>query len=126
VARSGKIPADACFITPDESETFKWYAGRAEVVNRKEIPQDARSIVQWWQRRWEIHSIDGTEASERWFDTLADAGVERLKKMGARYHADYVITVAQPRLPLQVVYENEAYIIYRLRSAGRAASNDTK
>jgi hypothetical protein len=115
VAYSGKIPADACFITPDESETFKWYAGRAEVVNRKEIPQDARSIVQWWRRRWEIHSIDGTEASERWFDTLADAGVDRLKKMGARYNADYVITVAEPRLPLKVVYQNAAYIIYRLR-----------
>jgi hypothetical protein len=119
VAQSGKIPADACFITPDEAETFKWFAHRAEVVNRKEIPQDARSIVQWWRRRWEIHSIDGTEDSERWFDSLADAGaadggIERLKKMGAKYHAGYVITVAAPRLPLPVVYENEAYIIYRL------------
>ena len=113
VAQSGKIPADACFITPDESETFKWFAHRAEVVNRKEIPQDARSIVQWWRRRWEIHSIDGTEDSG-WFATLADAGVDRLKKMGAKYHAGYVITVAAPRLDLPVAYENGAYIIYRL------------
>jgi hypothetical protein len=119
VAQSGKIPADACFITPDESETFKWFAHRAEVVNRKEIPQDARSIVEWWQRRWQIHSVDGTEDSERWFDTLADlgdtaGGLNRLKRMGAKYHAGYVITVATPRLPLPVAYENEAYIIYRL------------
>jgi hypothetical protein len=114
VARSGQIPPDACFLTPDENSTFKWYAARAEVVNEKEIPQDAESIVQWWRRRRDIQYMSGTEPEERWFETLAQAGPERLIKMGQKYHAGYAITVLEPRLPLPVVYENRAYIIYCL------------
>jgi hypothetical protein len=114
VARSGQIPPDACFLTPDENSTFKWYAARAEVVNEKEIPQDARSIVEWWRRRRDIQYMSGTDPDERWFETLAQAGPERLIEMGRKYHAGYAVTVLEPRLPLPVVYENGAYIIYRL------------
>ena len=40
-------PADAQFITPDQQQTFKWYAQRAEVVNWKDVPQDAQAMVDW-------------------------------------------------------------------------------
>jgi hypothetical protein len=42
---------DAVFLTPRLSQTFRWYAGRAEVVNRKDIPQDARGIVEYAPQR---------------------------------------------------------------------------
>ncbi len=43
-------PANAVFLTPAEQQTFKWYAGRAEVASWKDMPQDARSICQWRDR----------------------------------------------------------------------------
>ncbi len=43
-------PTDAVFLTPRLAQTFRWYAERAEVVNRKDIPQDAPGIVEWWRR----------------------------------------------------------------------------
>ena len=43
-------PTDAQFITPDQQQTFKWYAQRAEVVNWKDVPQDAEAMVEWRQR----------------------------------------------------------------------------
>ena len=43
-------PTDAQFITPDEQQTFKWYAQRAEVVNWKDVPQDADAMVDWKTR----------------------------------------------------------------------------
>jgi len=43
-------PADAKFITPDQQQTFKWYAHRSEVVNLKDVPQDAHAMVDWSRR----------------------------------------------------------------------------
>ncbi|HZN33643.1 MAG TPA: DUF6798 domain-containing protein [Pirellulaceae bacterium] len=40
-------PKTAKFVTPREQQTFKWYAGRAEVANWKDVPQDARGILEW-------------------------------------------------------------------------------
>ncbi len=44
------------FLTPRNQQTFKWYAGRAEVVCWKDIPQDAAGIVQWWNVLQEIYT----------------------------------------------------------------------
>lgn len=41
---------EARVLTPPFVQTFKWRAERPEVVNWKDIPQDARSIVAWWER----------------------------------------------------------------------------
>ena len=43
-------PSHACFLTPLEAETFKWQAQRGQFVNWKDIPQDARGIVEWKRR----------------------------------------------------------------------------
>ncbi len=57
---------DDRFLTPRDQQTFKWYTGRSEVVSWKDIPQDAASIVRWWQLRESIYSpqvvIDGLGA----------------------------------------------------------------
>ena len=47
-------PDDAVFITPDGQQTFKWYAGRAEVVCWKDVPQDAANVVRWHERVREL------------------------------------------------------------------------
>jgi len=93
------------------SHTFKWYARRSEVVNWKEIPQDARAIVRWWRRIEDIHG-PGRQLLEE--PSLARLSAERLKQLGERYDADYVLTVREPPLELDAVYENRGYVIYRL------------
>jgi hypothetical protein len=41
---------DDVFLTPRHQQSFKWYAGRSEVVCAKDIPQDAAGIVDWRNR----------------------------------------------------------------------------
>ena len=55
-------PVDALFVTPLNQQTFKWYAERAEVASRKDMPQDAKSILPWLERLSVLFSIGpGTE-----------------------------------------------------------------
>jgi hypothetical protein len=117
IAESGEIPHDARFLTPKMSQTFKWYAGRSEVVTWKDIPQDARSIVAWWHRLLDVHATPSPYGGYRWHDSLAASGTARIRHLGRKYQADYVLTVRWPRLALPVVYENRGYVIYRLRDA---------
>ncbi len=115
IADSGQIPSDARFITPLMVHTFKWYAGRSEVANWKDIPQDSQSILEWWAR---VHDIDIGhlgEVDSYMPDSVAELGVDRLRQLGKKYEADYVLTRRTPPLPLEVVYENEVYCVYRLR-----------
>ncbi|MCD0461919.1 DUF6798 domain-containing protein [Roseiconus lacunae] len=48
-ARSS-TPVSEVFLTPRHQQTFKWYAGRGEVVNWKDVPQDATSLIEWLER----------------------------------------------------------------------------
>jgi hypothetical protein len=119
-------PADACFLTPRAAQTFKWYAGRSEVVSWKDIPQNATEIVEWWQRMQDVHGADSalvalvaaelgnTASPPMWYNLLADESVARLKKTGAKYHAGYVLTSSEPPLALPVLYTNASYTIYQL------------
>jgi len=43
-------PEDSLWLTPRYQQTFKWYAGRAEVVNWKDVPQDNASVIEWYRR----------------------------------------------------------------------------
>lgn len=44
-------PPEALFWAANESWGVKWYAGRAEYVNRKDCPQDAASLLKWERRQ---------------------------------------------------------------------------
>jgi hypothetical protein len=115
-----ETPSDAIFLTPQAQQTFKWDAQRAEVLSIKDIPQDARGVVQWRQRRSEIYSppvnLYGLAA-------LSDAEIVRLAN---KYGASYVILEVgrYPRLPnLPRVYPppgswNETFSVYRIPAEG--------
>jgi hypothetical protein len=108
---------DAVFLTPRLSQTFRWYAGRAEVVNRKDIPQDARGIVEWRRRNELIHGMPAGSPTA-WHESLAELGSRRLRELGAEFGADYVITTAYPALNLPRVGPiNPSVAIYRLTDA---------
>jgi len=116
IADPANVPPDARLLTPVMAQTFKWYAGRAEVVNWKEIPQDPQSIVQWWDQ---LHDIYGNQVDESQIDRDCLAGLDaaRLEELGAKYRAGYVVTRRRPAVPLEVVYENQRYVVYRLKGA---------
>jgi hypothetical protein len=126
ITASGQVPPDACFLTSRLAQTFKWYTGRAEVVTWKDIPQDAQSIVEWWRRLEDVHGPRSDDPAAVWFQPLALQGARRLRELGVKYHAGYVVTDAPgkklpegpgrvPRLELPAVYRNSAYIVYQLQ-----------
>jgi hypothetical protein len=116
-------PAYAVFLTPRLNATFKWRAGRPEVVNRKDIPQDADSILQWHTRIKNIYhaTIEGVEQP---LDSLGILGTERVHELALKYGADYVLMDRGQLLSLPVVYKNEEYIIYRVEPAHNDNSTD--
>ena len=116
VADPKNVPPGARFLTPRLGQTFKWYSGHPGVVDWKDVPQDAGSLVEWWHRMEDIYSTGLRSPDPRWHESLAEVGADRLKELGEKYHADYAITQrTDPPLPLDAVYDNGTYIIYRLR-----------
>ncbi|HTN75654.1 MAG TPA: DUF6798 domain-containing protein, partial [Pirellulaceae bacterium] len=109
-------PTAAIFLTPRGQQTFKWYANRAEVVAVKDVPQDARGIVQWRDRLREVYI---PPVSEFGFAVLSES---QIKQLANKYGASYVI-VDKHRysraMALPLVYptagnENESFAVYRI------------
>jgi hypothetical protein len=113
---SEHTPPDARFLIPRSAHTFKWYAARGEVVNWKEMPQDAAGLVVWWTRIQDIYATGNPPPQDKYYISLADAGAERLKLLAAKYQADYLVTqTSEPMLPMPVVYKNEAFAVYEMK-----------
>jgi hypothetical protein len=115
VATSGKFPPGARFLTPWQSQTFKWYTGRPEVANWKEIPQDAAAIVEWRRRIEDLYARPDRRAKLPWHRSFAEQGAGRVRGLGAEYGANYVITFSGPPLKLPLLFRNHRYAIYELR-----------
>ncbi len=109
-------PPDARFLIPRMASTFKWYAGRGEVVNWKETPQDAKSLVAWGKRIQDIYATGNQPPLDKYYISLADAGAPRLRELAKKYKADYLVTqVSLPMLPLPVEYQNESFVVYKMK-----------
>ena len=109
-------PAEACFLTPRGATSFHWYTGRREVVNWKDIPQDARSILAWRARIIDCFSVDGSLKSL--VTSTAALGPDRLLAAAGKYGADHIIVPVNalepfplPGEPLHVV---GGYAVHRL------------
>lgn len=115
---AANTPADAKFLTPREQQTFKWYAGRAEVANWKDIPQDARGLVTWKRTLDELYPGD----HEHHRHDLAAFSDAELQRLAQKYGAKYIVidrTRAHRRIRLPQVYplireENAAFDVYRV------------
>jgi hypothetical protein len=116
IARPGNVPPDARFLIPRLAQSFKWYTGHDDVVVWKDMPQDARGIVEWRRRIDDIYATGRTLRSQRWHEPPSKAGTARLRELAEKYHADYLITErCDPPPDLDQVYGNRTYVIYRLR-----------
>jgi hypothetical protein len=103
-------PPDALFITPRLNQSFKWRAGRAEVVNKKDIPQDARGIVEWDRRLKDIYYMDD-HGVQTTLDSIGARGTDEVRALAEKYHADYVLADRSTILTLPIVYRNDEYVV---------------
>ena len=110
---------DEVFLTPRHQQTFKWYAHRAEVVNWKDVPQDAASLLEWSKRFDQVFParLGRVRVTIR-YDALRDFS----RQYGARYMVVDRRVVGQS-LPLVQIYpgpldENATYAVYRLPYEG--------
>ena len=110
----GHVPADACFLTPRGAASFTWRTGRREVVSWKNMPQDARSLVEWRRRIVDCFSRDGGIANME--STTAALGIDRVREIAERYAADHAIVplASAASLPYPRLHENSVYAVIRL------------
>ena len=110
------MPEEEILITPRHQQTFKWYAQRAEVVNWKDVPQDAESLVQWYSRFFDVYP-------QRLGTMRVTIRYPELQRYRREYGARFMIVdrrVVGPVLPLVQVYPledsptNATYAVYRL------------
>ncbi len=108
-------PQNALFLSPRGALTFKWRTGRPEVVNRKDIPQDASGIVEWKRRMMQIHGRTEKKFGKGpYLRTLGHVGTDRIVEIATEYQADFLLTTTRKPLALPVVYQNNTFVVYRL------------
>lgn len=108
---------DALFLVPRHSQSFKWYAGRADLVTWKDVPQNATDLVIWQKRLFDVHRYTNADGEQTNYRSLAHQGTARIRQLAAKYQLDYVLTREYPPLSLPVAYANTSYTIYDTSSA---------
>jgi hypothetical protein len=102
------------FLTPRLNHSFKWRTGRPEVVNRKDIPQDVRGILEWNRRIKEIYYYEDPTGVQGPIDSLSQLKTDRVRELAKKYRADFVLADRSQLLSLPRAYWNEEYVVYRI------------
>lgn len=111
-----QTPEDSLWLTPRHQQSFKWYTGRQELACWKDIPQDSRSMLQWWERFKDCYRTDEEGELMPW---TTERLLELRDKYGIRFVlVDRRIQEEPPLLPL--VYPlggewNDHYAIFEIR-----------
>jgi hypothetical protein len=120
---AGNTPADALFLTPSDQQTFKWYAGRSEVANWKDVPQDAHGLVEWNKRLDEIYP---REHAHNLHDLAAFSDSE-LTQIAHKYESRYIVVdrtrsgrrIGLPRLYPSLGEDNPSFEVYWVPDAAK-------
>ena len=113
-------PIDEVFLTPRHQQSFKWYASRGEVVNWKDVPQDAKSMIEWLRR---FEDVFPKRVGMVPLNSMrVPIGYSKLRSFRERYGVRFMIVdnrIATTSLPLVKVYpvgnqENRTYSVYEL------------
>jgi hypothetical protein len=104
------LPPGAIVLTPLRQQTFKWYAGRAEFVTWKDVPQDPAGILRW-RDRMQV----ATRIAER-----ARTDPSALEQLVRDHGVTYVVWLKEGpvTVPLQVIYENARFVVCRIEGRG--------
>jgi hypothetical protein len=124
---AAETPPEAVFITPARQQSFKWYAGRAEVACWKDMPQDPVGIVEWSKRLNQVYrpQLD-LELGLFAYDD------QQLRELGAQFGADYLLLrqadydQVRDRCQLALVYPTDAearvsFVVLRLTAPDNGA-----
>jgi hypothetical protein len=108
-------PEDSLWFTPKYQQTFKWHAGRAEVVCWKDVPQDNASVLEWYDR------VNKCALPRDGDGELRDWTTEELIDLARQYRFEWVLLdrafqASPPRLELvyPVQTENRSFAIFRI------------
>ena len=131
-ARENTDPG-AVFLVPKGCDSLKWNARRADAGQWKEIPQDARSIVEWYKKMEALYVPIGAKSSARWNQPLICAlinkGRNRYDRICQEYRIDYIISELPPYQVMtnakalerynqfleREVYRNSQFIVLKAR-----------
>ena len=138
-------PEDAIFLVPRGCESFKWHARRAEAGNWKEIPQDAKSIVEWSRKMKRFYENPGApeKSPARWNQPLnvvfLNKGRARVLKESEEDGYHYAIVETPPYTIFTIpealrrwqefvdnnrVYENAQFVVLKLRDPPSVAAQN--
>lgn len=108
-------PEEGMWLTPRHQQTFKWYTRRTELACWKDIPQDSKNMLEWWQRLQAAYEKDENGDWKPW-------SAERLYELRAKYGVRYVLVDRRiqeqpPLLPL--IYPlndqwNDTYAVFEI------------
>lgn len=109
-------PTDSLWFTPEHQQTFKWYAGRAEVVCWKDVPQDNASVRKWYERLILCRQPRNSK------DERTEWTSEQILALSRRYGFRWVLvdraTQKNPLHNLELMYpiktENKSFAIFRV------------
>ncbi|MDB4759630.1 hypothetical protein OAG34_00305 [bacterium] len=107
------------FLTPRNQQTFKWFAGRAEVVNWKDVPQNPSALLEWYERFKEVYP---SRIGNRRTANRVSIRYPSLLALREKYGVRYLIVdrrVTGDNLPLLRIYPadtetNQTYAVYEL------------
>ena len=107
------------FLTPRNQQTFKWFTGRAEVVNWKDVPQNPSALLEWYERFKEVYP---SQIGNRRTANRVSIRYPSLLALRKKYGVRYLIVdrrVTGDNLPLLRIYPaaaevNQTYAVYEL------------
>lgn len=96
----------------DNQWAVKWFCARPEYVNFKDCPQDAKSIIEWNQRRWVV---------ARWKRSAfrdGTASSEELKELAEKTGVSVFICDRLGPFEMKPNYQNKDFRVYLVREVG--------
>lgn len=128
-------PHSAKFWIPRDGHTFKWYAQRSDIGTWKNIPQDADSVVKWFQSMNELYCYTdekGILMVDRLLTTLINSKTEEeIANLQQKYGFEYILCAQSDEeedMPthstLKKVFANDVYCLYRVTPPARLTSTN--
>jgi hypothetical protein len=112
-ARATTEPS-ALFLTPERSQSFKWYAQRSEFVTWKDCPQDPRGILEWKRRINAVRELQSSIAAE-------ELSLSTLRSFSQSEAVDYIVllrSIPAPSMISEPVFRNGTFDVYRMHGFG--------
>ncbi len=109
-------PSDSLWFTPEHQQTFKWYAGRAEVVCWKDVPQDNESVRNWYERL--VLCRQPRNSKDERVEWTSEQIIELARRYGFRWVLVDRGTQVTPLLNLEFMYpidtQNKSFAVFRI------------